>query len=290
MFKEISKQSIYVGENFNTILEQFNQVDTSSIQVIADFDRTLTYAFNEEEFIPSLLAVIRNYGYLSNEYSIKAKELYNKFHPIEQSHELSNEEKIPYLIQWWEGQFDLLKNENLNLQDLDKIAKSQKIRIRKYTYETFKYLRSLKIPIIIFSASGIGVELIQRVLEYRDLLFDNVFIISNEFEWDEKGFMIKAKKPFVHSLNKNEGFIKNKPNIYEKVKDRKNVILIGDSLSDVHMVDGFKYDLLLKIGFLNFEYSKNIEKFVSYFDYVLLNDQSFKEIETIISNICSKNL
>lgn len=286
MIKEKSTQEMIMNNTFVSILNIFKDTDNSSIQVIADFDRTLTYAFDDEEkFVASLLSIVRDYGYLSENYSIKAKELFNKYHPIEQSHELSVEEKIPYMLKWWQGQFNLLQEEKLNLKQLDSVAKSNKIKFREFVHETFEFLHNHNIPIIIFSASGIGVELIQRVLENRNLLFENVSIISNEFEWDEQGTFIKAKEPFLHSLNKNEGFIKNKPKIYDIIKDRENVILIGDSISDVHMVDGFKYENLLKLGFLNFEYKKNVEKFKSNFDCVLLNDQSFKEVKEIVEKI-----
>ena len=38
--------------------------------------------------------------------------------------------------------------------------------------------------------------------------------------------------------------------IYKKIKDRKNIILLWDSLWDHHMSDGFDYDNIINIWFL----------------------------------------
>ena len=63
--------------------------------------------------------------------------------------------------------------------------------------------------------------------------------------------MTGYKKTIITSWSKDETVLKEFPEIYNKIKDRKNVILIGDELGDVGMIEGFDYDNLLKIGFLN---------------------------------------
>jgi 5'-nucleotidase len=50
----------------------------------------------------------------------------------------------------------------------------------------------------------------------------------------------------VHSYNKGETVVKDLP-IYNEIKDRKNIILLGDSLGDPHMADGFDYETIIKI-------------------------------------------
>jgi hypothetical protein len=38
---------------------------------------------------------------------------------------------------------------------------------------------------------------------------------------------IAAREPIIHSFNKDETVVKNFP-IYEEIKDRKNILLLGD--------------------------------------------------------------
>jgi 5'-nucleotidase len=63
---------------------------------------------------------------------------------------------------------------------------------------------------------------------------------------DEDGKAIAIKEPIIHSFNKGETVVKDSP-IYEEIKERKNILLLGDSLGDVRMADGFDYENILKI-------------------------------------------
>ena len=86
-------------------------------------------------------------------------------------------------------------------------------------------------------------------------------------------------------MNKDETILKEIPHVYEKIQDRKNVILIGDSLEDLGMITGFSYDNLLSIGFLNYETEKNLEVYKEEFDIVITNDGSFAPINKILGEI-----
>jgi len=63
---------------------------------------------------------------------------------------------------------------------------------------------------------------------------------------DENGKAIAVREPIIHSFNKDETVVKNFP-IYKDIKDRKNIILLGDGLGDAHMADGFDYENIIKI-------------------------------------------
>ena len=78
------------------------------------------------------------------------------------------------------------------------------------------------------------------------MLFDNIDIISNAFDWDENGEAIAAREPIIHSFNKDETVVHNFP-IYEEIKDRRNVLLLGDGLGDADMANGFDYENIIKI-------------------------------------------
>lgn len=61
----------------------------------------------------------------------------------------------------------------------------------------------------------------------------------------------------IHVLNKNEVAIKN-TDYYNLIRERSNVILLGDSLGDAKMADGIDHaENVLKIGFI-FEQVKHL--------------------------------
>jgi hypothetical protein len=56
-------------------------------------------------------------------------------------------------------------------------------------------------------------------------MYSNISLIGNDFVWDKNDVAIDFKKPIIHSMNKDETVLKDFP-IFEKIKDRKNVILL----------------------------------------------------------------
>jgi 5'-nucleotidase len=93
----------------------------------------------------------------------------------------------------------------------------------------FDSLYDKKIPLLILSASGLGYDSIYYCLKHENKLYDNIDIISNDFVRDEDGKAIGVREPIIHSFNKDETVVKNFP-IYEEIKDRKNILLLGDGL------------------------------------------------------------
>ena len=83
-------------------------------------------------------------------------------------------------------------------------------------------------------------------------------------------------------MNKDETMVHDFPEIYKRIKDRKNVLLMGDSIGDLGMIEGFDYDNLLKVGFLNDNVKENIKNYKKNFDVVITSDSDMKYI---INNI-----
>lgn len=252
--------------------------------IVADFDRTLTKCFVNGKSIPSIISVLRNENYLSEEYSEKAKALANYYHPIEIDSKISINEKKKKMQEWWEKHFELLIESGLNKKNLERVINEGKVEFREGALEFLDLLYEKKIPLVIISSSGVG-DLIPMYLEKHGKLYDNVHMITNLYKWDKKGNAIGINKPIIHVFNKDETSVKNHPFIYEKIKNRKNVLLLGDSLGDLVMIKGFDYKNLLKVGFLNEEVERDLEEYKRNFDVVITNDSDMKYVNKFIKQL-----
>ena len=258
------------------------------LHILADFDRTLTCAFIKGQSTPSIIAILRDGSYLTSDYAKKAHKLYNKYHPIEIDPKIPIKKKKKTMNEWWKTHFDLLIKSRLNKKDLEKIVESKKIKFRHGVLELIDFLKAHNIPLVIMSSSGLGNDIISMILKKEGKLYDNVHIISNSYEWDENGNMIAVRKPFIHTLNKDETSVRDFP-AFEIIKHRKNVLLLGDNLDDIGMIKGFDYDNLINIGFLNENVEENLEHYKKNYDVIILNDSSMDYVNKILKEMLIKD-
>lgn len=286
----MNKNIIIVNpQKFQKLIQEIKKDGTQFLHVLSDFDRTLTYAFVKGERVPSMISILRSSGdYLGEEYAKEAQALFQKYHQKENDPKIPLKERKRLMREWWLKHYQLLIKSGLSKKHLKIVVDSQKIRLRKGAKEFFKLLSLSKIPIVIMSASGLGAEAISMFLKKEKCFYPNIYIISNSFKWDKNGKAIGVQEPIIHSLNKDETMVKNFP-FYKKIKNRKNVILLGDSREDVGMVEGFAYKNLIKIGFLNEDIDKNLKLYKKVFDVLILNDSSLHFIKSLIKKLAAEN-
>jgi 5'-nucleotidase len=252
--------------------------------VLSDFDRTLTTAFQNGKNIPSLLSILRDGNYLTPDYAEKAHSLYNKYHPIEIDLKIDKEEKKNKMHEWWSTHFDLLLKSGLNKKDLEKVVNSGKAKFRNGFSEFAYFLNKNDIPLLIISSSGLGGDATVMYLEKAGKLYKNIYIISNSYEWDESGKAIAIKQPIIHVMNKDGSIIKSLP-IFNSIKNRKNILLLGDSLDDIDMLNGLDYENLIKISFLNENIESSLDKYKLYYDIIALNDSSMFFVNDLLKEL-----
>jgi 5'-nucleotidase len=271
-------------EEFEKKKKKFIEGGALNLHVLSDFDRTLTKAFFQGKKVPSLISELRSGPYISEDYAKKANELASVYRPIEINPEVPLEEKKVKMQEWWTKHFDLLIESGLKKEHIKQIVYSGKIQFREKALEFFDILKDKGIPLVILSSAGLGGNSISMFLEKDKRLYDNVHIISNVFEWDSEGKARGIKEPIIHVFNKSEVSIKHLP-VYDELLKRKNVLLLGDGLGDLGMIEGFAYENLIKIGFLNYDDEESLEDFKKAFDVVIKGDGDMGFVVDLIKEI-----
>lgn len=270
--------------NFEKIKQEIKKDGLDNLHILADFDRTLTYGSVEGKKTPSIISLLRDGKHLTSDYSKKAHDLFDKYNKIEIDPKIDLKEKKSAMEKWWRKHHKLLIDSNLNKKDLEDIVKNGHIKFREGVEDFLDFLYKNNIPLVIFSASGCG-DAIPLFFQKYQKDYSNILYIINKFDWDKDGKASSANSLIVHSLNKDETLLKDIPEIFSKIKNKKNVILLGDGLGDLGMISGFDYENLLSIGFLNFDFDNLREVYKENFDVVLEGDGDFKFVNKIIEDL-----
>ncbi|KAK2634549.1 hypothetical protein Ddye_029341 [Dipteronia dyeriana] len=251
----------------------------SKLQVIADFDATLTrYWINGSRGQSS-------HGLLQQdnaEYNAKREALYDYYHPLEFSPTIPIEEKTKLMEEWWGKTHNLLIEGGLTYYAIKKSVANAPIAFREGVVELFEFLEERDIPVLIFSA-GLA-DIIEEVLRQKlHKVFKNVKIVSNRMVFNSDGHLVSFKGKTIHILNKNEHALDMAAPLHDQlgdtdgqiddsasVKNRTNVLLLGDHLGDLGMSDGLNYETRISVGFLNDNVENNLDSYRKAFDIVHL--------------------
>ncbi|CAL1374088.1 unnamed protein product [Linum trigynum] len=266
----------------------------AKLQVIADFDATLT------KYIVNGRRGDSSHGLLRQEnaeYDAKRLALYQYYHPLEFSPSIPIEEKTKLMEEWWGKTHNLLIEGGLTYDSIKESVAASEIAFREGVVELFEFLEERDIPVLIFSA-GLA-DIIEEVLRQKiHRPFKNVRIVSNRMEFNSDGRLISFKGKLIHSLNKNEhaldmagplhehlGDSNGLNNLGASVKDRTNVLLLGDHLGDLRMSDGLDYSTRISVGFLNDNIENNIAGYSKAFDVLYLNDAPMWGVVNLVSQL-----
>jgi len=266
------------------LIARIKHAGHNNLHVLSDFDRTLTYGAIDGIKTPSIISMLRDGKHLTDEYAAAAHALFEKFHPIEVDPVIPVAEKKVAMTNWWRAHNELLVQSGLTKTDLEDIVANGHVRFRAGVPEFLDFLHGNEIPLVIISASGCG-DVVRMMFQSIGKDYPNIYFVTNQFEWDAAGRVIAAKEPVIHSMNKDETVLAELPRVFAAIKDRKNVILLGDSLGDLGMIEGFAFESLLKIGFLNFDFDAQRESFKQNFDVVLEGDGGFGFVNELVENL-----
>lgn len=269
---------------------------SSKLQVIADFDSTLTkYSVDGQRGHSSHQLLQQG----NPEYDMKRQQLYDYYHPLEISPTLPIKEKAKLMEEWWGKTHSLLIEGGLTCDAIRQSVANSRIAFREGVVELFELLEEKDVPILIFSA-GLA-DIIEEVLRQKlHRSFKNIRIVSNRMVFDDNGHLLSFKGKTIHVLNKNEHALDmaaplhgqlGDPNgetiDYDSMRKRNNVLLLGDHIGDLGMSDGLKYKTRISVGFLNDKVKESLESYQSAFDLVYLNDAPMWGVVRLVSQLCS---
>ena len=165
----------------NKIIANFIKGWKENLHILADFDRTMTQAFSNWKYRASLISVLYEDWYLSEEYQKTAQWFAAKYRPIELDNAISIEDKKSAMEEWRTKHKLLLIKEWITKQNIYEAMKSQNINLRAWAKNFFDILNTNNIPLIIMSAWWLWTLAIEKYLENNDSLSDNITMIWNDF-------------------------------------------------------------------------------------------------------------
>ncbi|KAJ8019985.1 Cytosolic 5'-nucleotidase 3A [Holothuria leucospilota] len=285
MMEEFQKSNVHIrdSDRVEELVTQLIKGGKDMLQVVSDFDKTMSRHSYNGKRVPSCHGVLDNSEFLPESYRTEAWKLRNKYYPIEMSATVKLEEKYQAMVEWWSTAHGLLVNCDLTQSKVAQIVAKSEIRLRDGVNQTLELLHQNNVPLLIFSA-GVG-DILKEAIRQKAFLYENIFVISNFMDFNTEGKLVGFKGELIHTFNKHEVAVHH-PEVFEKNKSRKNIILLGDTLGDLTMVDGMPYkENVLTIGFLNDHISENLEEYKRRYDIVLVDEGSFDLVKTILHKI-----
>ena len=290
IYKSSNGKCVYLTKNEDVLAKKLGKMSLDgpkSLKVVTDFDFTLTKFFKKDfGRAYSCHKVLEECNLLNPAYHTKAKELHAYYYPKEVDPNLDNTTRIKYMEEWVTSAHGLFKKYELTSAVLDKAidmaVKSDSIKLREGVKDVLSFLHHNDIPVLIFSA-GIA-NILRGVLQKLGVDSKGYEVASNQLVFDvDTGKMTGFKGAVYHVFNK-MGSSVPASSPFMLAKERRNLILMGDSFGDLNMKHGIDYDCVLEIGFLNDKYER-LEAYLDLYDIVCLGDPEMDVVMDILGSI-----
>ncbi|KAI4822031.1 hypothetical protein KUCAC02_007598 [Chaenocephalus aceratus] len=282
---ELSNPSVCMRDpqRVEEILQSMVKAGSNTVQVIADFDMTLTRFAYKGKRCPTCHNILDNSNLISNECREELKVLLDTYYPIEIDSARSIAEKLPLMVEWWTKAHKIMVQQKIRKDLLATAVRDSDAMLREGYQLLFDHLHEHSIPLLIFSA-GIG-DILEEVIRQAGVFHSNVKVFSNYMDFDESGLLKAFKGELIHIYNKREGALLNTGH-FQELRTRPNVLLLGDSLGDLTMADGVQdMENILKIGFLNDKVEERKQSYLDSYDIVLVQDETLEVPNAIILHL-----
>lgn len=264
----------------NDRIKELRNISADDLYILTDFDGTITKDSSDS----SWASIFKNPN-VTDEFVQECIRIFNYYHKYEINVSIPLEEKILIMNEWYNKNIETLKKFGITEQTINYSVDNENIMaFREGAKEFLKSMNDRNIPIIVISA-GVG-NIIQQFLINNDCNFPNIYICSNFLEYENGIIQGVRDNNLIHPLNKNE--ISLPANIQEKVVNRNNSILLGNSISDVNMANDRKKTY--RIGFLDEKVEDRIYAFQEHYDVVCTDNTSYFELRNRLTEYLYKQI
>lgn len=208
-------------------LSALKEAGTAKLQLIFDFDRTLTVGR------AGVNGDITVWNILKEHLPPVGRDRYQKYFDHYRALELSGNMTHKEAAEWWSLILDLYVEYRINIREVEHDFLS-KATIRPGAKELFEFCYQYEIPTIILSA-GIRevIEIWARTYGIRPTIIHATSLQLNA----KRDIVGWNKNTLVHVMNKKE-----QGNSHDEIsrvrKERTKVMLVGDGLGDADMAEG----------------------------------------------------
>lgn len=278
-YRSLNPNTIIVYEaKFNATLSVMREDGADQLLVISDFDGTLTSARRNGAVVGSN-AVIRRTNVLGEEFGRRSLELSAEYHAYEVDPDLSPARRHALMAEWHARTIAMLIEFGLTRGHVSIAAGSLSSYIRQYTDTLLHLLRERRVPLIVMSA-GHG-DIIEGALTAYGAAMDHVRICANRYVFGVDGRVTGVVQPAIHSCQKDGAMLRQRLGD-DAVISRRNVVIVGDNLTDLAMVDDLACENVIKIGLLSENVERQLPAFRAAFDVVVLGDGSLLPVTAIL--------
>ncbi|KAL0839840.1 hypothetical protein ABMA28_016466 [Loxostege sticticalis] len=284
---EFNNENVHI-RNEQELLEKINKIikdGHQNLQIVTDFDHTLTkHSMENGSTVLTSFGMFRECPSIPQEYKDEDNRLADIYKPIERDPNMSLEEKTKHMVDWYNAAHAQLKGVTFPRQELIAIGHKMIECFRKGVEDMITWSQKQQVPVLVFSA-GLG-DSVEAAMKAANFLLPHVKVVSNFLAIGDNEKIVGIKgDEVIHTLNKNETAIKN-TEYYEMVRDRCNVILMGDNIGDARMAEGMEHcSAVVKVGFLGHNVEGNLPNYLDKFDVVLVNEPTVDLVNAILKLI-----
>lgn len=282
----LNKSYVHIKDKtkVNDILNKIVQGGFKQLQVVTDFDQTITKQHENGKTHLSSFGIFRRCPSVPKEHVDLCDSLTKKYKPIECNLSIPLEKRKKHMEEWYQDTEESLKGIHITPEEICKVAAQYGPCVRDGSIKLFQLLEENNVPVLIFSA-GLG-DAVNSLLKHNGIMRPNMKVVSNFLQFDEKSVVQGFQGKRIHLYSKNEHALEG-TDYFKLICQRHNVILMGDSIGDSEMADGLPdTNAILKIGFFYHELvEKKLSDYLEHFDIVLEDDQTMDVISSVLKLI-----
>ena len=266
---------------YNAKLKALQKDGKSNFHIVCDFDSTITKPKHNKNLVNSSFERIREGSFFPPGYNQEGKELFEEYYHYQNDPDLSLEVRSAKMQEWWRKELELLVKHGFAKSMVDQAVALNDTEPREGLKDLIDWAKANNIPVLVFS-SGLS-EYVHAWFKKFEIDDSAVHVIANSMKFDDSGKAVGFSEPIIHPFNQFELHAAHQSYVSD-LKRRKNVILLGHTVSDLGMPTGLEHKTTLAIGFWTEDWDVGYN-FKRNFDLVINSDDDMHDAVNLIKSI-----